>query len=288
MKSSHSQLPAPLTTGLAPNPTVKIIRDIVEIDYELCDGCGLCLPGCAEGALAIENGRVCLVGESLCDGLGACLGRCPKGALKIVQRCSEEFDPQEVEARRRAAESPDSRLGGQINVLARPHRCPGTETKILSGPAGYRDGSGDDRTKNQPEPEADTLSTWPVQLSLVPPAAPFFNQQVLILSADCVAFAAIDFRRLFLGRNYPLVIGCPKLDDRSLYEIKLKVILQKNPAIREVWLPIMRVPCCQGLWQLAKSSLAASNRIDVALKGWVFTPEGQTVESAVALNSQER
>jgi hypothetical protein len=129
------------------------------------------------------------------------------------------------------------------------------------------------------------LSSWPIKLELVSPAAPFFDRAILVLAADCAMAAALDFRERFLGLDKSLIIGCPKLGDWSLYEIKLTTILQKHPKIAELWLPIMSVHCCQGFWHLAKKVLAQSNRLDVALKGWIFSPDGELEAESLTLEA---
>jgi ferredoxin len=245
----------------------RLQRDIIEIDQSLCDGCGQCVTGCAERALAIIDGKAKLVSEVYCDGLGACLGQCPQGALKIVKRFSEDYDHQAVLER---LKGPDS------------NSCPGVKAMSL-GTADVEEPASC-RQETQQMPNSTPLASWPIQLALVSPKAQIFTGRTIIVAADCVAFASADFHRLFLGKRDVLVMGCPKLDDASLYIAKLGVILRDNLNIQEVLLPIMHVPCCQGLWSLAKQALQRSNRTDVALKGWVFSNEGRILESAKPLN----
>jgi hypothetical protein len=131
------------------------------------------------------------------------------------------------------------------------------------------------------EGERRPLVSWPIQLSLVQPKSSFFDAETLVVAADCVAFASPEFHRMFLGKKNPLVVGCPKLDDYELYVAKLGVILRDNPNLTEVHLPIMEVPCCRGLWRLAKEALKRSNRRDARLLGWVFSTGGLPLESSV-------
>jgi hypothetical protein len=126
-----------------------------------------------------------------------------------------------------------------------------------------------------------TLVNWPIQLALVPPKSDSFTAEAMVLASDCVAYAGPEFHRIFANRGLPLVIGCPKLDDYDLYVAKLGVILRDNPNISEVLIPIMDVPCCKGMWRLAKEALKRSHRPDVKLSGWIFSPTGRPLESSV-------
>jgi hypothetical protein len=197
------------------------------------------------------------------------LGQCPQGALKIVKRLSAEFDQEAVEAKLKQS----TRQG-----------CPGHAARRLSlveqktPPPNFP-------KPLEPAKSSSPLAAWPIQLALVSPKADIFTGATLIVAADCVAFASRDFHRLFLGKGDALLIGCPKLDDGSLYAAKLGVILRDNPNIKELALPIMSVPCCSGLWHLAAQALERSKRTDVALKGWVFSCDGQTQVRDKVLNA---
>jgi ferredoxin len=239
-------------SGLGGEAPGALVREIAEIDPELCDGCGQCLPNCAEGAIKIVNGKATL-SDSLCDGLGACLAHCPKSAVRIVRRLSAPFDHEAAMAQM----APAGRPGG---LPMGPGACPGASARAF--PAGK-------------------IGNWPIQLALVSPQSPAFDSEVLVWAADCAAAAADEFRQIFVGGGRPLVLGCPKLDDKSLYEIKMGVVLKGSRKIRELWLPIMSVPCCRGLWRLAAKALERSGRSDVALRGWVFSPDGGTLERGV-------
>jgi len=211
-------------------------RRIVEIDPDRCDGCGACIPNCAEGALKIVNGKAVLSRDRCCDGLGACLGHCPRNAIRIVEREAEEFDPQAVH--RPPAHLPacfgNACLGSQISVFKEQH--PGKNT----------------------EQENSQLSHWPIQLHLVPLNAPFFQKADLLLAASCVPFAYAGFHRNILaGRS--LIIACPKLDRTQPYLEKLTEILQTND-IQSLTLAVMEVPCCQGLVGLARTALKNSGK----------------------------
>jgi ferredoxin len=239
-------------------------RDIAQIDAELCDGCGRCLPDCAEGAIRIEGGKAVLA-ASLCDGLGACLESCPKGAVRIVHRPVSPFIGEaELESAAGAR--------GESSFPSSPPAVPSGAAISYSRPC-------PDPCDEEEAP--GPIPNWPVKLALAPVKAPFWDSEAVIWAADCAAVAGEDFRRLFIGRGIPLVIGCPKLDDRVLYETKIATLLSKNPNIKEMLLPIMSVPCCRGLWRLAEGALARSGRSGVSLKGWVFSRDGSCAQSEV-------
>ncbi len=209
----------------------KVWRKIVEIDEELCDGCGLCVPACAEGAIQIIDGKARLVGENLCDGLGACLGHCPKGAIRIVEREAEPFDHHAVEEhlkRLRAERAAHEPLACG---------CPGSHLQEFEAEPSAP------RGEEKEIPSA--LTQWPVQIRLVPPTAPFLRGADLLVAADCVpvAFPALH-QRLLTGRK--ILIGCPKFDPAEEYVARFQEILtQARPA--SLTLAIMEVPCCRGL-----------------------------------------
>ncbi len=230
-----------------------VLRKIIEIEEAKCDGCGDCIPSCAEGALAVVNGKVKLVRDLLCDGLGACLGTCEKGALRVVEREAEAFDEAAVEVhvttiQRHAplAAAPAAACPGSRPVEMTPRRG----LSVLPGEA--------------PAPPARTavngsrLSQWPVQLHLVSPGAPYFQDAELLVAADCVPFAYARFHDDFLAGKR-LVVGCPKLDDVQAYVGKLTEILRRG-TIRSVTVVKMVVPCCGGIAQAARQALAQSGK----------------------------
>jgi NAD-dependent dihydropyrimidine dehydrogenase PreA subunit len=221
-----------------------MIREIVKIDEEKCDGCGLCVPACAEGAIQIVDGKARLLADNLCDGLGACLGHCPKDAIIIEKRSAEGFDEEAVEEHlkstgRAAAVHPEPARGG----------CPSARLMSFDKPAAPNQDS---------SARASELRQWPVQMHLVPPSAPFLQNADLLLAADCVPFAYADFHRDFL-QGRALLIGCPKLDDGKAYLQKLTAILNQND-IRSLTVLHMEVPCCSGLIILARQAIAASGK----------------------------
>ena len=222
------------------------VRNIVKIDQEKCNGCGLCVSACAEGAIAIVDGKARLVSETYCDGLGACLGHCPQGAITIEQRESAEFDEHAVKqhlARQRPS-VPVCPSGAGAGFA-----CPGTMARTLGGQASAAV-KGDVTSQ---------LRQWPVQLHLVSPAAPYFRGADILLVADCVPFAMGDFHARLL-KDKAIAVGCPKLDDAQFYVEKLADILRQAQP-RSLTVVHMEVPCCSGLTRIAKSALARSGCI---------------------------
>ena len=216
-----------------------VLRNIVKIDEEKCNGCGQCVNACAEGAIKIINGKAKLVSETYCDGLGACLGSCPEDAITVEQREAPEFDEQATKAhlaqRQKAKALPDS-------------ACPGTMTKKVRHQT-YVANLSTDAVPSQ-------LSHWPIQLKLLSPQAPYFENADLLLVADCVPFAMADFHTKFL-KGHSIAVGCPKLDDSQFYIEKLVKILQANK-LNSLTVVHMEVPCCFGLTQIAREAIARS------------------------------
>lgn len=236
-----------------------MIRDIVEIDEAKCDGCGQCIPSCAEGALYLENGKVRLKADALCDGLGACLGECPQGALRVVKREASEFDEAAVHAAKsQVAEIEPAR------PPAPSSGCPGSRPRTLR-PVPPPQGGHATRPSlsvvtDAPPPIVPTggsrLGQWPVQLHLVAPHAPYLRGADILLAADCVPFAYARFHEDFLDGKRVLV-GCPKLDDLGAYARKLAEIF-RWAAPRSVTVVKMEVPCCNGIAAAAQQALAVS------------------------------
>jgi Pyruvate/2-oxoacid:ferredoxin oxidoreductase delta subunit len=235
-------------------------RQIVRIDEEKCNGCGACLPACAEGALQIVNGKARLVADRLCDGLGACLGVCPQGALLIEEREAADFDEAAVHAHLHPHQP--EQAGEQPYGCG----CPGTHARVLAGkstPAGLPGSAS--------EPSA--LGQWPVQLKLLNPAAPFLREADLLIAADCVPFAYATFHRDLL-RGRVLAVGCPKLDDAQAYVEKLAQIIERSRP-RSITVAYMEVPCCGGLVSIVREAARRSGcslpveTVKVALDGSV-------------------
>ncbi len=220
----------------------KVTRNIVRIDAEKCNGCGVCATACAEGAIAIIDGKAKLVSEQYCDGLGACLN-CPLGAISIETREAEAFDEA-------ATAEHLARLGkAPAHPAAHAHGgCPSAAVMSFAAAAPAAEAA----------PQASALRQWPVQLMLVPPTAPFFQGADLLITADCVPYAYADYHQdLLAGRA--VVVGCPKLDDAAYYQEKLTTILRESD-VRSVTVAIMEVPCCRAMVMAAKHALAASGK----------------------------
>ncbi|MDD5591449.1 MAG: 4Fe-4S binding protein [Dehalococcoidales bacterium] len=222
----------------------KALRKIVRIDEQKCNGCGLCVPACAEGALQIIDGKAKLVSDNYCDGLGACLGECPQGAITIEEREAEEFDEGV------ARQHPDSEKGAGEEAAC--GGCPSAAVRQIAHQE-VRDVFPMGQSRQQ-----SMLCHWPVQLSLVPPSAAFLNDARVILVGDCVPFAYADFHRGLL-RDHALLVACPKLDDFSAHLIKLTDILSHSK-VKSIDVVRMEVPCCGGLTQMVKQAMQLSGR----------------------------
>ncbi len=215
-------------------------RQIIRIDQDRCDGCGMCVPSCAEGAIQIVDGKAQLLADRYCDGLGACLGECPQGALIIEAREAEEFVGPAPGAPHPEAPAPPAAPPGE------GFACPGSRMQQFERAAA-------------PTPwGASTLGHWPVKLRLVSPQAPFLKGASLLVAADCAPFAAGNFHARFL-EGKALVCGCPKFDDVPEQVAKLTAILKEND-IREINVVNMEVPCCFGLVQSVRQALEASGK----------------------------
>jgi NAD-dependent dihydropyrimidine dehydrogenase PreA subunit len=215
------------------------VRKIVEIDEEKCDGCGLCVPSCAEGAIQIIDGKAKLVSDMYCDGLGACLGDCPLDAIKVIERDADEFDEQAVEVHLKTLNKTIDKPQPLTQVEPAPHAggCPGSAMRMLAPEAqtATPDSSG----------MKSALTHWPVQLVLVPPGAPFLKNADLLICADCVPFTVPDFHSKYLAGK-ALLIGCPKLDDLDYYREKLKAMFAEAKP-KSLTVLMMEVPCCTGI-----------------------------------------
>ncbi len=253
----------------------KKMRQIIKIDEEKCNGCGLCVTACMEGALQIVDGKAKLVSESYCDGLGACLGECPQDAIKIETREAEEFDEAAAMANAGHAGAGHTHSHGQDRDHGHSHSggfvCPSAKTI---------DRRQDKFIDDSPVSAGDVrseLRQWPIKLYLVNPTASYFQNADLLLSADCVPFALGSFHPELL-RGKTLVAGCPKFDDTQAYLEKLTEIIALND-IKSITVAIMEVPCCSGMMRLAQAAIAASgkeipvNEVIISLDGSVKNAE---------------
>lgn len=219
----------------------KVKRKIVEIDEERCNGCGLCIPSCAEGAIAIVDGKARLIADKFCDGLGACLGECPQDALRVIEREADEFDEEAVEEHLKAVPQPETTLTTDPVGASMPCGCPSTQIRTFEETQPSCPGS---RVRQVVQGRSQ-LTHWPIQIHLVPPTAPFLKNADLLVLADCVGVTYPNLHEeLIKGRV--VMMGCPKLDDGQAYVDKFKqVFLQAD--LQRVTVAMMEVPCCAGL-----------------------------------------
>ncbi len=229
-----------------------MIRTIINIDREKCNGCGICVDACHEGAIAMVDGKAELIRDDYCDGLGNCLPACPTGAITFEEREAAAFDEAAVEEnmkRKKEAEQvnnqPDLACG-----------CPGSQSRVLE-----RDSEAQSAPAAAPAQTASMgsqLQQWPVQIKLVPINAPYFDEANLLIAADCVAYAYANFHNDFI-KNRITIIGCPKLDEGD-YSEKLTAILANNN-IKSVTVVRMEVPCCGGIQNAVVNALKNSGKM---------------------------
>jgi len=268
-------------------------REIIIIDEEKCNGCGLCVPGCPEGALQIIDGKARLVSDLMCDGLGACIGECPEGAISIEEREAEPYDEAKVmqniikagtntirahlthlkehgqmDYYNQAIEVlKEQNIEVPIESLETHHEhvgCPGSQNIVFPDTNGSEAATG---------PQPSRLSHWPIQMHLISPNAPHYQQSDLLLAADCVAFSMGDFHRRYLDGK-TLAIACPKLDEgQMIYLEKLKALIEEAK-INTLTVMIMQVPCCGGLLHLAQNAVEQTSR-KVPIKALVVSLQGE-------------
>ena len=218
-----------------------MLRKIIRIDEEKCNGCGACAAACHEGAIEMIGGKAKLTREDYCDGLGDCLPACPTGAITFEMREAPEYDEEAV---KRAQADKASKAPKTL-----PCGCPGTQSRAIKREASC--------AVEQSHHTVSQLSQWPVQIKLVPVNAPYFDGANLLVAADCTAYAYGDFHNRFI-RNRVTLIGCPKLDEGD-YAEKLTAII-KNNDIKSVTVVRMEVPCCGGIENAVKRALMASGK----------------------------
>ncbi len=273
-----------------------MVRDIILIDEEKCNGCGLCVPNCPEGAIQIIDEKARLVSDLFCDGLGACLGHCPEGAITVEKREAEPYDERRVmeniarqghnvikahlshlkehgeDGYLQEALAYLEEQGIDVDLQESPaHQhagCPGARAMTMSERESTPADSGESRPSE--------LRHWPIQLHLIPASAPHFRDVDLLLSADCVAYAVGDFHRDFL-RGKTLAIACPKLDDGQDVYLKKLTALVDFAGIRSLTVAMMEVPCCQGLIHLAQRAVAQAKR-DIPVSSLVVSVEGKVLQ----------
>lgn len=256
-------------------------RKIIEIDEALCNGCGECIIGCAEGALQLIDGKARLVKEDFCDGFGDCIGTCPTGALKIVERDAAAFDEKATleHVRKTGGEEAVKRMLDAAEVHEAKQKpagggCPGLQLRFGN--------------KKEEKPKAaettvsgqvirSDLDQWPIQLHLVPPKAPFFEGKELVVLSTCSPVASPDVHWRFV-RGRSLVVACPKLDRTEGYVEKLAGIMAQNN-IPKIIIVRMSVPCCGGLTAITRQAHAASGRTDLVIEEVTIGLDGELLKT---------
>lgn len=233
-----------------------MLRKIIKIDEEKCNGCSLCVDACHEGAIGMKNGKAVLLRDDYCDGLGDCLPGCPTGAISFEMREALPYDEAAVEANMKAKEAAPLGCG-----------CPGSMSRSLEPMETVK--------AKASAPAQSALRQWPVQIKLVPVNAPYLNNADILVAADCAAYAHGNFHDEFI-RGRVTLIGCPKLDAGD-YAEKLGAIFEANN-IRSVTLARMSVPCCGGLAAAVQRAIQASGK-EIPLRIVVISPEGAVTES---------
>lgn len=249
---------------------MKQTRKIIQIDEELCDGCGQCVPDCAEGSLQIIDGKTSLVADKLCDGLGACLGSCPTGALKIIEREADEFDEEAVEHYLAAKEK-------EAAIQAAPQMaCGCASTHIQSfKPATACQSANIPQTVPAAGLSASQLSHWPIQIRLIPPHAPFLKGADLLVAADCTAVSVADFQQNYLTGKV-VMMGCPKFDDAEAYIQRFAEIID-TCGLKRITILIMEVPCCSAMNVIIRRALERAS-VAVPVEQITISTRGQELE----------
>lgn len=247
----------------------KVFRQMIKVDEEKCDGCGICIDACHEGALALIDGKAKVVKDDYCDGLGDCLPACPQGAISFEMREAAPFDKEAVMVRmeemarqKQVQEPPRGCPGSQSRTFERKNQDPVPQAKQAAGVAGF---TADMTSK---------LNQWPVQIKLVPINAPYFHNANLLIAADCTAFAYGNFHNEFM-KNKITIVGCPKLDEGD-YSEKLTEIIRENE-IKSVTVVRMEVPCCGGLENAVKRALIGSGKM-IPWQIVTISTEGEILE----------
>lgn len=245
-------------------------RKIIEIDEELCNGCGQCIVSCAEAALELVDGKARLVAEKYCDGLGACMGECPTGALRIVEREADDFDEEAVEHRIEELKWKEKETEQSL-----PCGCPSARIQTFDKPVATAS-----QKANEPVTYSSigsALTHWPVQIRLVPPTAPYLRNADLLVAADCTPVAYPDFHRDFL-KGKAVLVGCPKFDTVEEYVHKFAEIFSVA-SVKSVTAVVMEVPCCSGLPVIVRKGMELAGKqipmelVVISVRGEVLRKE---------------
>lgn len=286
-------------------------RKIIKIDEDKCNGCGLCIPNCPEGAIQLIDNKARIISDLFCDGLGACIGHCPEGAITIEEREAEPYDEKKVmeniikkgkntiiahlEHLKDHEETENLNIANQvlkeksINIELKDKNpqmhirsgCPGSRVMDFSENNSNKESEIINNSGNRPS----QLKQWPIQLHLVPPHAPYYQGKDVLLAADCVAYAMGDFHKDYM-KNKSIAIACPKLDDGlDVYIEKIKLMID-NAKINSLTVMMMEVPCCFGLMQIVKEAVKKANRkipvrsIIVSLQGEILQENEETLNES--------
>ena len=248
-----------------------MIRKIIHIDEEKCNGCGLCARACHESAIGIIDGKAKLLRDDYCDGLGDCLPACPTNAITFVEREAAAYDEAAVLANKAKKDAENAKSAGTSAPAHAPMAggCPGTRMRMLN----QRLEETGESAPAAPQQSVSRLGQWPCQIKLVPVQAPYYQGRGLLIAADCTAFACASFHERFMSGNVT-IIGCPKLDEGS-YTDKLAAIIAAND-ITSVTVARMEVPCCGGLERTAAEACAQSGK-DIPFEVVTFAVNGDVI-----------
>ena len=253
---------------------MKAVRKIIEINEELCDGCGLCVPDCAEGSLKIIDGKAKLVADNLCDGLGACLGACPTGALQIIEREADHFDEEAVEKYLAAEEKKGEQTQPESS------HCGCISSNIQSFPQTAAQPVSSCQSANAPKDLGQNgtgsgLTHWPVQIRLVPPSAPFLKNADLLVAADCTAVAVRNFQQKYLDGK-TVLMGCTKFDDADSYVQRFAEIIS-SCNINSLTILLMEVPCCSAMGVIIQKAVKRAGKT-VPVEQITISTRGEELE----------
>jgi len=230
-------------------------RKIIKINRKLCNGCGLCVEACHEGAIQIVDGKAQLVSDQYCDGLGDCLPACPTGAIEIFEREADPYNQKAVEEKQKSEQKQKQKIPVCACAGAMPRNI--AREKAVSKPP--QDTKEINNNLSDVRGQPSELQNWPVQLKLINPGSDYLNNADILVMADCVAYAYGNAHQEFI-KDHITIIGCPKLDDNEYYIEKLTEIFQRN-IIKSVTVVRMEVPCCGGLFRAVKTAMLRSETI---------------------------